>query len=191
MVGMVYERTQPRTTTVKRRDPTDPRQAGEVVAVRMLPDGDPIRLDSISDPASGTPDRTITVGSLTTSDIHIPKTEDKGVSDLHFLIHRDNGHTRIQDRSKNGTWIGRSGLHRATIDVFPGQVVEFGKGSQLLLCNELLEQCPADVIAATMDEFCKNARSRYGTISKVARFVGVPYYTLRDWYRNRRWAQKA
>ncbi len=179
-----------RTETVSCRAPIDPDQFGEVVAVRLLPNGDPIRLDSLCEPRTAVPERTITIGSRRTSNIVIRKEEDRGVSSLHFVLHRDDGRTRLEDRSKNGTWIGRAWIRNNEVDVFPGQVVDFGRHTQLLLCNEMLEKCPANLLATTLDGFCEVAKIRYRRLGIVSFFIGVPYATLKKWFRSRRWAKK-
>ncbi len=177
------------TETVSCRAPFDPEQFGEVVAVRLLPSGKPILLDSICEPGTAVPERSVSVGSQETSDIVIAKKEDRGISGLHFILHRDGSRTQLEDLSKNGTWIGRAWIRRNTVDVFPGQVVDFGRRTQILLCNERLEKCPASLLAATLDEFCEVAKIRYKKLGLIAWFVGVPYSTLWKWYNKRRWSK--
>ena len=172
-----------RTKTVGRRGPIDPLQAGEIVAVRVLPNGNPICLDDIRDPRTGQQDISITIGAGPDVDIRVRKEVDAGVSELHCLLYRDGGQTFAEDDSKNGTWIGRSRIRRARVEVFPGQVLEIGERTDILLCNEHLSNCPADIIATTLDGFRHAARMRYGALATVARFINVPFETLRRWYR--------
>ena len=176
-----------RTKTVRRKLTADSRQLGPIVALRALPMGKAVALASFADPETGEPDRKITIGSHPQADFVV--SDPTGVSALHCTLRIDDDSIWVENHSKNGTQIARTYLRRGEVEVFAGQVLEIGEEAQILLCNEALERCPADIVATTMATFCEEAKRRYRKKTVISRMICVAYGTVKDWFSRRRWQQ--
>ncbi len=174
------------TTTISDLLPDDPRQCGEVVALRLLPLGQPIILDTLCDSDNRAPKETILIGTSPDADIQLKKKRKDGLSRTHCLIHRSGVVMRVEDTSKHGTYIARTRILKSQVEVFPGQVLELGRSTQLLLCNDALAACPADIIASNVDAFYQGASRRYRFVSRITAAIGGKYETHKKRYRKLR-----
>ncbi len=192
---------QKQTTTENVGEPVwDERQQGPVVAIRILPHGEPIVLDAFVGPNG--PERVLTVGRNPENNIIAQtndKNKDKSVSWLHCLLIREGNRVFVKDagelntprkKTSNGTWVDTvqvKGTH--TEELRAGQILWCGK-VRLLACNGALEECPANITATDLAGFLESASETYGKSERTGDALGVAGRTLRDWARTGRFRSK-